>query len=82
MMMLRPPPKYTVSQWADKNRYLSSEASAEAGKWNTSRAEFQREIMDCFTDPAVERIVVMSASQIGKTELLLNIIGFHVDIDP
>ena len=82
MMMLRPPPKYTVSQWADKNRYLSSEASAEAGKWNTSRAEFQREIMDSFTDPSVERIVVMSASQIGKTELLLNIIGFHIDIDP
>ena len=29
---LKPPPKLTVSQWADRYRQLSSESSAEAGK--------------------------------------------------
>jgi phage terminase large subunit GpA-like protein len=37
---LKPPPKLTVSEWADQYRYLSSESSAEAGKWSTSRAEY------------------------------------------
>jgi len=81
-MNLRPPPKLTISQWADNYRYLSSEASAEAGKWNTARAEYQREIMDSFSRPDVEEIVIMSSSQIGKTELLMNIIGYHIHYDP
>ena len=40
------PPKLTVSQWADRERHLSPEASAEPGRWNTARAEYQRGIMD------------------------------------
>jgi phage terminase large subunit GpA-like protein len=30
---LEPPPRQTVSEWADQNRRLSSEASAERGEW-------------------------------------------------
>jgi len=32
-----PPPRQTVSEWADQNRWLSSEASAEPGPWRTDR---------------------------------------------
>ena len=32
-----PPPKMTVSEWADDRRFLSPESSAEPGKWNTGR---------------------------------------------
>ena len=35
-----------MSQWADEYRFLSSEASAEPGKWHTDRAPYQREMMD------------------------------------
>jgi len=38
--------------------------------------------MDTFSRPDVEKIVIMSSSQIGKTELLMNIIGFHIHYDP
>jgi phage terminase large subunit GpA-like protein len=38
--------------------------------------------MDAISDPGVERVVVMAAAQTGKTEVLLNVIGFHVDRDP
>ena len=55
----RPPPDLKVSDWADQDRKLSPEASAEPGQWNTSRAEYQRGIMDAFSDPAVEVVVVM-----------------------
>jgi len=77
-----PPPKLTVSQWADKYRRLSPESSAEPGQWNTDRAPYQRGVMDAVTDPDVEEIVVMTSSQVGKTEILLNIIGYHIHQDP
>lgn len=77
-----PPPDITVSQWADANRRLSSENSAEAGVWRTSRTPYLKEIMDAFTDPAVSKIVVVASSQVGKTEMLMNMLGYVVDVDP
>ncbi len=77
-----PPPDLTVSQWADRNRRLSAEASAEPGQWSTARAAYQRGIMDAVSDPAVETVVVMTSAQIGKTEALLNAVGYHIDQDP
>lgn len=76
------PPKLTISEWADEKRYLSPEASAEPGKYKTDRAEYQRGIMDAFSDPATERVVVMSSAQVGKTEILNNIVGYFIDQDP
>ena len=70
----------TVSEWADQNRVLSSETSASPGKWVTY--SFQKEMMDAFSDPLVEQVVIMSGSQLGKTEILLNVLGYHIDLDP
>jgi len=77
-----PPPELTVSEWADLYRKLSSESSAEPGQWRTERAPYQRAMMDAINDPGCETIVIMTSSQVGKTELLLNIIGYHIDFDP
>ena len=82
MQTFRPPPKLTVSEWADNYRKLSPESSAESGSWRTSRCEYQREIMDSFNSTGIERIVVMTSSQVGKTEILLNALGYYVDQDP
>lgn len=80
--VLAPPPRLTVSEWADRYRMLSSEASAEPGKWRTERAPYQRGILDAFSDPMIEHVVVMSAAQVGKTEIINNIVGFFIDQDP
>jgi len=77
-----PPPNLKVSQWADQFRQLSSEASAEPGKWNTDRAPYQRDIMDALADPTVEAVVIMSSAQIGKTEIVNNVVGYHIHLDP
>jgi phage terminase large subunit GpA-like protein len=77
-----PPPKLTISEWADRYRRLSSESSAEPGAWLTRRAEYQRGIMDAISEPGVERIVLMTSAQVGKTEILNNVVGFHVAQDP
>ena len=79
---LTPPPKLTVSEWADEHRRLSSEASAEAGRWRTSRAEYQREIMDAINDPYIEDIVIMASAQVGKSEIILNGLGYYIHYDP
>ena len=77
-----PPPDLTVSEWADEFRRIPPEASAEPGAWRTSRAEYQREIMNAVSDPLIERVVVMTAAQVGKTEILLNVIGYFIDQEP
>lgn len=82
LLMFRPPTKQTVSEWADDNRVLASESSAEPGQWRTDRAPYQREIMDAFTQPGVWQIVIMASSQTGKSEAQLNMIGYAIDNDP
>jgi phage terminase large subunit GpA-like protein len=79
---LAPPPALTVATWADKERRLSSESSAEPGEWRTSRAPYQRGIMDAVSDPAIREIWLMKAAQIGWTEILNNVIGYYIDQDP
>jgi phage terminase large subunit GpA-like protein len=75
-----PPPKLTLSEWADAYRFLSSESGAAAGKWKT--LPFQREILDSFTAPDVHTVVVMSATQLVKTVLIENALGYIIDRDP
>ena len=79
---LKPPDDLTVSEWAEKKRRLSSESSAEPGPWRTSRTPYLREPMDAFTDPKVRRIVMVAASQVGKSEFINNTIGYIIDEDP
>jgi phage terminase large subunit GpA-like protein len=71
-----------VSTWADENRRLSPESSAEPGRWRTDRAPYQRAIMDALNDPHVREIVVMKSAQVGWTEILGNVVGYHIDRDP
>jgi len=37
--------------------------------------------MDAISDPTLRDIVVMAGAQVGKTEMLLNVIGFHIHHD-
>lgn len=79
---LKPLPKTSVSQWADNHRMLSSGISAEPGKWKTSRAPYQKDIMNAFTEPGIHRVVVKSSSQIGKSDMMNNVIGRFAHLDP
>lgn len=79
---LRPLPNLSVSDWADQYRMLSSESSAEPGRWRTDRAPYQRDIMDAFTDLRIRRVVVMSCSQVGKSDVMNNVIGRFAHLAP
>ncbi len=79
---MQPPENLTVTEWAECKRYLSTEASAEPGLWRTSRTPYLRAIMDAFTDPKIRHIVFVAASQVGKTEVINNMIGYIIDQNP
>ena len=82
LLKLKPPPKLTVSEWADKYRRMSPEASAGTGRWHTDNAPYQRAVMDAIGDPHIRMVVVKTSSQIGKTEIILNTLGYAIDYTP
>ena len=80
--LLKPPPRLTLSQWADMYRMLSPENSAEPGRWHTEKAPYQREIMDAIGDQHTRKVVIKSAAQIGKTAMLMNMLGYYMHYYP
>ena len=80
---LTPDPLLTVSEWSDRHRMLSSKASAEPGRWRTSRTPYLKAIMDCLSPASpVERVVFMKAAQLGATEMGSNWIGYVIHHAP
>ena len=82
IVLLKPPPRLTLSQWADMYRMLSPENSAEPGRWHTEKAPYQREIMDAIGDQHTRKVVIKSAAQIGKTAMLMNMLGYYMHYYP
>ena len=78
---LRPPERISVSEWADRNRVLTSEYSELAGPWRTDRTPYLREPMDMFKARSVTKITLAFATQLGKTECEYNMVGYAIDQD-
>lgn len=79
---LKPPTKMTLTEWADEFRKLPAESAAEPGKWKTSRVGVARGPMEAVTNPLTHTVSVMCCTQLLKTELILNTIGYYVHQDP
>lgn len=80
---LRPEPRYLLSEWADEHRYLSSESSAEPGRFKTSRTPYLREIMDNLSmSSPYQQIILKKGVQLGASELAYNLVGYCIDIAP
>ena len=77
-----PPPKLTVSQWADLRRRLPETSGARGGLWRTAATPYLRGIMDSVHEIGVEQIAFEKAAQVGGSEALNNIIGYHIEYDP
>lgn len=82
MKQMKPPERLFNSEWADKYRYLSKEASSEPGRWKTSRVPYLKDVLDAPMEKGVQTIVFKASSQVGKSEFCLNIFGQHVHMDP
>lgn len=78
----KPRSRLTGSQWADNYRLIPAGTSPEPGEWRTSRTPYLREPLDAATDKKTEIVVFCASSQVGKSEALLNILGYYADQEP
>lgn len=76
----QPPPKLSLSEWADLHFRLSAESAAEPGRWRT--LPYQRGVMDAITDPAVMRVSWIKSARVGATKLMDAAIAYHMHYDP
>jgi phage terminase large subunit GpA-like protein len=80
---LRPDPRLTVSEWADRYRELSQQSSAEAWRWDTGRTPYLRAIMDALSPSSpIETVIFMKGSQLGGTEAGNNWLGYVIHQAP
>lgn len=77
---LQPAAIISVSEWADQYRVLSKSASAEPGRWNTSRTPYLRGVMDALSPSDPTQVVVfVKSTQIGGSECGNNWVGSIID---
>lgn len=77
------PERLSISDWADKYRMVPSKSSPEGGQWRTSRTPYAAEVMNELSSMSrTQEVVIMAASQVLKTEVLLNWVFESIDQDP
>lgn len=74
--IMAPPPRKTVSEWCDENRWLSDKFGVARCRWSTDLTPYLREPMDAFADPTVGTICLIKASRVGGTEFLYNVLAW------
>lgn len=77
---MAPREKLSTAEWADKYRQVV--VSSRRGQWSTARTPYLRGVMDAIDDPMVREVTLMSARQMGKTEVIINVAGRTVDLAP
>jgi len=72
----RPRSLMTVSQWADKHRWLIAGTNAP-GKWRTDLTPYLRDIQDDLSEHSpVRTVVFIKSSGVGGTEAMFNWLGY------
>lgn len=76
---LKPPPRLRLSEYADQYAYLTG-STATKGRWKC--LPYQREILDCFSDPEVEIVAWMKSARTGYTKCLNVVTQYYSHQDP
>lgn len=76
---LKPSSEIPVSEWAAKYRVMTAFDSPAAGqKFSNDRVPYLRRLMDWFSDPKIRMIVFKAGTQIGKTNAMMNMLGWSM----
>jgi terminase, large subunit len=79
-LRMRHPEKIKVSEWAAQYRIVSD--GAHEGPWRHEYAPHTVKIMDTFGLPWVREVWFCGVEQSGKTNTMINCIGWCIDCDP
>lgn len=77
---LTAPPEMSTTEWSRKREMPPG--SAEPGQYRPERTAFLIPMMEAVDEPTVREVVAILATQCGKTELQLNVLGKRLDLDP
>jgi phage terminase large subunit GpA-like protein len=78
---LAPPPRVSVWEWAAKHRFIAK--GPERGQWRNERTPYLVEPMECASSHSLyEEVVLMFATQMGKTEVLYNSLLQRIHTEP
>jgi phage terminase large subunit GpA-like protein len=75
----KPRPREPIWQWADREVWLSEKMSAKAGRYDSSKTPWAREIQDLPRNPDVREAAIMKSSRTGITEGWLNVLRWMPD---
>nr|DAS13660.1 MAG TPA: terminase large subunit [Caudoviricetes sp.] len=73
-------PRMSLSEWASEFRILSRESSSNYGKFKPF--SYQIEPMNEISNPKRRKIVLLWGSQLGKSEMINNTIGYYIHQEP
>ena len=73
-------PKLNLTQWSEKYRILSKESSSHYGAFKSF--SYQVEPMNEISNPKRRKVVLLWASQLGKSEMINNTIGYYIHQEP
>jgi phage terminase large subunit GpA-like protein len=79
-LVMRHPEKIKVSEWAAQYRVVSD--GAHEGPWRHEYAPHTVKVMDTFGLPWVREVWFCGVEQSGKTNTMINCIGWAIDCDP
>jgi phage terminase large subunit GpA-like protein len=80
-LRLKPRENCTPAQWPERYRTIATGATPGPFRWERQPA--LRGILEAYGDPRVRQVVGQKSSQLGwTTSIALNVIGFHVHVDP
>jgi phage terminase large subunit GpA-like protein len=69
-----PKHRLSISDWSDRYRILGGSSVCEPGKWNSKRIRYQAGPLNALLEPGIHMLVLYFSAQMGKTEILNNII--------
>lgn len=79
---LKPREEELLSDWACKNFNVSPEYSSEPGLYSYARRPYQKEVLDEIGNPMNEKVIIVSATQMMKTIIMMIAEAWKIDQHP
>jgi phage terminase large subunit GpA-like protein len=82
LRQLMPPENLSISEWSEKYRILDAKSSAMPGPWRNDKTPYLVEVMNELQNYETEEIIFCKCTQVGGTEVMLNMLGYIIQQDP
>lgn len=81
-MAAKPKEKLTGAEWAENYRVLTSVTSNLPGFWRNDAMYITKDVLNAITSDNVQEVSWCSGTQNGKTETMLNALGYFITQSP